>query len=160
MRVYNFDQQHGVNVLFYALLVKWVAEVNYYDNNITVQNTPTWTWARGANAKIIKHTVLSLSKHEREGEYKRQKIQTGLAWFDVSRGRAGFTWIVQDRWPNIGLLLAHRLRPWPYVYQHWANVSCLLGSSIFSSSITSLYLCMYSRRAVQQSTADISRPNI
>ena len=30
-------------------------------------------------------------------------------------------------WPNVGLLMAHRLRRWPNSKQHWASVSCLVG---------------------------------
>ena len=31
-------------------------------------------------------------------------------------------------WPNVALTLAHRLRGWANVNQHWVNKSCLLGS--------------------------------
>ena len=42
-----------------------------------------------------------------------------LQWFLSCR------WSNTRRWPDSGLMLAHRLRRWPKITQYWVTVSCL-----------------------------------
>ena len=47
-------------------------------------------------------------------------------------------------WHNVDPMLVHRLRRWPNIGstldQHWANVLCLLGTSVYQSSYRDIYL--------------------